>query len=62
MQYKLFLIYRSINFLLQNNPLPIYFSPGIIIGSVEAMAQASLVLELNLHYLSKIFSFSLPAR
>ncbi len=63
MQYKLFLIYRSLNFLLQKNLPPNYFSSRMIIDPVETMAQAPvhLVLELDLHSLSKKFFFSLPA-
>jgi len=63
MQYKLLLLRRSFNFLFQKNLPPNYFSPGMIIGPVEMMAQApaNLALELDLHSLSKKFSFSLPA-
>ena len=63
MQYQLLLLHRSFNFLLQKNLRPNYFSPGMIIGPIETMTQAPvyLVLELDLHSLSKKFSFSLPA-
>ena len=63
MQYKLLLLRRSFNFLFQKNLPPNYFSPRMIIDPVETMAQAPvhLVFELDLHSLSKKFSFSLPA-
>ena len=51
MQYKLLLLHRSFNFLLQNSLPTNHFSLGMIIGSVGTMAQAPvrLVLELDLH-------------
>ena len=63
MQYKLLLLRRSFNFLLQKNLPPNYFSPRMIIDPVETMAQAPvhLVLELDLHSLSKKFFF-FPSR
>ena len=55
MQYKLLLLRRSFNFLLQNSLPTNHFSLGMVIGAVGTMAQAPvrLVLELDLHSFEK---------